>query len=78
MGIHKLITQHSDSRVLEQLIYKWIHFKGLLNNVISDQYLSLHETGYQMSAKDICRDINKILYTNPSRYFNLFANGGPK
>jgi len=52
--------QHSDARVLEQLIYKWSHFKELLKPILQKKYLLLLDAGWQLSDEDLKKDVNLI------------------
>jgi hypothetical protein len=48
--------QHSDARVLDQLIYKWQHSRKVIGRVLADRYCDLAETGWQPSEAEIKRD----------------------
>jgi hypothetical protein len=50
------IPQHSDARVLEQLIYKWDHSRKLIANVMADKYADMTEAGRPASPEDVRRD----------------------
>ena len=64
---YNFIAQHSDARVYEQLIYKWINFKEILIDVLYEKYNFLQDDGYVLSRTQIIKDISKIL--NPNLYF---------
>lgn len=49
--------QHSDARVLDQLIYKWSHSRAIITEVLVDKYCDLAATGWQVSAEEIRRDV---------------------
>lgn len=49
--------QHSDARVLDQLIYKWHHSRIILGGVLADKYADLQATGWQTSQAEIERDV---------------------
>jgi len=61
--------QHSDCRVLDQLVYKWKHSRAILAKVLADKYEDLAATGWEPtrafskaaeSADEIlCNYINK-------------------
>jgi hypothetical protein len=53
--------QHSDARVLDQLIYKWHHFRTLLAKVLTDKYSELAQTGWEIQRSDIERDVKNLL-----------------
>ena len=45
--------QHSDCRVLDQLIYKWSHSRPLLACVLADKYSDLAATGWEPKRVEI-------------------------
>ena len=49
--------QHSDARVLDQLIYKWTHSRRIIAKVLSDKYADLLATGWQPTEEEIRRDV---------------------
>jgi hypothetical protein len=53
-------AQHSDSRVLDQLIYKWSHSRAVIANVLAKEYSKLVESGWSLSRGELRRDINKL------------------
>ena len=55
-----IIPQHSDSRVLDQLIYKWTHSRIIIKNVLIDKYCDLFATGWRIEDNEIRRDIEKL------------------
>ena len=50
-------AQHSDARVLEQLLYKWIHSREIITNVLIKKYDDLNKSGWITGKNDIKRDI---------------------
>jgi hypothetical protein len=65
------IPQHSDARVLEQLIYKWQNTRGILAKVLTNAYRSLDADGRGVSLKEIQRDVNRLFRTNFERWTGL-------
>ena len=53
--------QHSDARVLDQLVYKWTHFKESLILTLGEKYSALEASGWKISDKDIQRDLKGLL-----------------
>ncbi len=53
--------QHSDCRVLDQLIYKWSHSRPILAQVLADKYSDLAATGWELSPPEIERDVHDLL-----------------
>ncbi|TDH74250.1 hypothetical protein CCR75_001439 [Bremia lactucae] len=53
-------SQHSDARVLDQLIYKWSHSRDVIGEVLVDMYQKLFATGWKVSKSDIERDVQRL------------------
>jgi hypothetical protein len=53
--------QHSDARVLDQLIYKWRHSRTIIAQVLAEKYLSLAEAGWEPTRAEIERDVKGLL-----------------
>lgn len=49
--------QHSDARVLDQLIYKWAHSKSIIADVLAEKYIDIASTGWLVSNDEIRRDV---------------------
>jgi len=58
------IPQHSDARVLEQVIYKWEHTREVLIKVFTEQYSKILATGWKLTENEIKRDIANYLGGN--------------
>jgi hypothetical protein len=52
-----MTPQHSDARVLDQLIYKWTHSRRIIGEVLVDKYTDLAATGWQVTQEEISRDV---------------------
>jgi hypothetical protein len=65
------IPQHSDARVLEQLIYKWSNTRRTLGPILSNAYRLLAEDGRGLTRNDIQRDIARLFRTNAESWTNL-------
>ncbi|MCE5322709.1 glucuronate isomerase [bacterium] len=52
-----ITPQHSDARVLDQLIYKWAHSRHIIEDVLVDKYMDLAATGWQVTEQEISRDV---------------------
>ncbi|NLV92243.1 MAG: glucuronate isomerase [Firmicutes bacterium] len=59
-----VIPQHSDARVLDQLIYKWAHSRQIIAKVLADKYEDLADTGWLVTREEIERDVAKLLGGN--------------
>ena len=58
------VPQHSDARILDQLIYKWDHTRCILARVLTDKYADLATTGFRVTARHIQRDTALLLRDN--------------
>ena len=58
------IPQHSDARVLDQLIYKWDHSRRIIAKVLIDKYKDLATAGWQVTQQDIEKDAKLLLQDN--------------
>jgi hypothetical protein len=58
------IPQHSDARILDQLIYKWRHSRRILAKVLTDKYADLMDTGRHVTEADIQHDVRLMLKDN--------------
>lgn len=53
--------QHSDARVLDQVLYKWKHFRGILGQVLADKYIDLAGAGWPVTREAIQGDVEQLL-----------------
>ncbi|MCC6233007.1 MAG: glucuronate isomerase [Verrucomicrobiales bacterium] len=49
--------QHSDARVLDQVIYKWDHSRRIVAKVLTEKYLDLADAGWWPTHQEIQRDV---------------------
>jgi hypothetical protein len=59
-----VIPQHSDARVLEQLLYKWEHSRKVIGRVLAEKYADLVEAGWTVTEKDVKADVERMLRGN--------------
>jgi hypothetical protein len=52
--------QHSDARVLDQLVYKWQHSRKIIAETLSDKYTALAQIGWQVTRPEIERDVKAL------------------
>lgn len=60
--------QHSDARVLDQLIYKWQHSRRIIASALADKYADLAQTGWEISRQEIERDVTNLFGGNFERF----------
>lgn len=58
------IPQHSDARVLEQLIYKWRHSRRVIAECLFEQYRLLLDAGRAVTRREIERDTARLFSGN--------------
>ncbi len=62
------IPQHSDARVLEQVIYKWRNTRRTMAPILSQSYRLLAEDGRAVKRADMERDVRRMFRTNFERW----------
>lgn len=69
------IPQHSDARILEQVIYKWRNTRRTLAPILAKTYRLLAEDGRAVKREHIERDVRRLFRTNFADWTPLFAAG---
>jgi hypothetical protein len=67
------IPQHSDARVLEQLIYKWKHARKEIADALCDTYQQLLLSGRAVTADEISRDVTRLFSGNCNEWIGKSA-----
>jgi hypothetical protein len=65
------IPQHSDARVLEQVIYKWNNTRRTMADLLSNTYHLLLEDGRGVTRADIQRDVTRLFRNNAEAWLGL-------
>jgi hypothetical protein len=52
--------QHSDARVLEQIVYKWRHSRAIISRILVEKYTELGQTGWQTTTAEVERDVKDL------------------
>jgi hypothetical protein len=58
------IPQHSDARVLEQVIYKWRNTRATMAPILAQSYRLLSRDGRVVRKSDIQRDVRRLFRSN--------------
>ncbi len=58
------IPQHSDARVLEQVIYKWRNTRRTMAGILANSYQLMIEDGRNVTRDDIARDVTRLFRSN--------------
>jgi hypothetical protein len=59
-----MIPQHSDARVLDQLVYKWRHSRMVIGEVLAEKYVDLFKAGWPLTAESIKADVERLFSRN--------------
>lgn len=51
------LPQHSDARILDQLLYKWTHSIRAISPILAKKYEDLQNAGWPLTEEDVKRDI---------------------
>lgn len=54
-------AQHSDARVVDQLVYKWAHSRSVVANVMTAELEKLSTSGWSITRREVRRDVGRIL-----------------
>jgi hypothetical protein len=65
------IPQHSDARILDQLIYKWDHSRRLIADALLEQYEAAASSGLRVTPAQVRADAARLLRDN----FHAFLRG---
>ena len=58
------VPQHSDARILEQLVYKWGHARRAIATSLSERYIRMAEDRIFVTDSQIDADIDDLMRTN--------------
>jgi hypothetical protein len=58
------IPQHSDARVLDQLVYKWDHSRKVIGKVLTDKFADLADAGRPPTKDEINRTVEQFVSKN--------------
>lgn len=53
-------AQHSDARVLDQIIYKWSHSREIIARVLAEKFEALAASGWEITQADVQRDATAL------------------
>jgi hypothetical protein len=65
------IPQHSDARILEQVIYKWRNTRTTLSHILTKTYRQLFNDGRGIRRRDIQRDVTRLFRSNFEKWTHL-------
>ncbi len=59
-----VVPQHSDARVLDQVLYKWDHSKRIIGGVLLEKYSDLLAAGWRIEEREVGRDVEALFGGN--------------
>jgi hypothetical protein len=62
------IPQHSDARVLDQLIYKWDHSRKIIGKVLTDKFEEMRQTGRIPTEELVKKTVKDFVSENFQRF----------
>ena len=65
------IPQHSDARILDQLIYKWQNSRRVIADVLFESYAGLWNDGRRTTHNEIKRDVEKLFSGNFKKWVGI-------
>ncbi len=68
------IPQHSDARVLEQVIYKWRNTRRTMTPILSNSYALLMEDGRTVTRENIRQDLDRLFRKNFQKFCGMAKN----
>jgi hypothetical protein len=72
------VAQHSDARVLEQLIYKWKHSRRVIAEALAESYERLLESGRAVTRGEVERDAARLFDGNFREWVRPAARAKPR
>jgi len=67
------IPQHSDARILEQVIYKWRITRRIVGNILTAGYRQVINDGRGVTSEDIQQDVNRLFRANFEQFVSQRA-----
>ncbi len=69
------IPQHSDARVLEQVIYKWRNTRRTIATILAEHYRLMCEDGRRLTRRDIQSGVTRLFRSNFEECTGMRING---
>jgi len=71
------VPQHSDARIIDQLIYKWDHSRRIIAKVLTDKYADAVEAGFHVTEAHIRDDVRRLMRDNFRSFCGLSLEPAP-
>ncbi len=63
--------QHSDARVLDQLVYKWTHSRRVIAGALLEKYGYLIDEGWYPTEEEVARDVRMLMGGEFERFLKV-------
>ena len=64
------VPQHSDCRILDQLVYKWDHSRRIIGKVLKDKFEDLARSGWAVTREQVEQTVRGYLSDNFARFLD--------
>jgi len=64
------VPQHSDARVLDQLIYKWDHSRAIIGKVLKNKFEDLANAGWRVTKEEVEMTVKRFLDENARTFLS--------
>ena len=54
-------SQHSDARIMDQIVYKWAHSRRVISGALVEQFAQLASTGWGVTEAMVRRSVQRLL-----------------
>lgn len=71
------VPQHSDARILDQLIYKWRHSRRIITGALAESYVQLLADGRVTTRREVEQDVARLFSGNIRTWTCLDAVQAP-
>jgi hypothetical protein len=65
------VPQHSDARIIDQLVYKWGHSRRIIGKVLVDKYADAMDAGFEVTERHIRDDVRRLMRDNFRSFCHL-------
>lgn len=65
------IPQHSDARILEQILYKWAHSRRVIADALTANYEAVLRDGWPLTEAGIQRDVERMFQGNFRKWVGI-------
>jgi hypothetical protein len=68
------VPQHSDARILDQIIYKWDHSRAIIAQVLKDKFQDIASAGWAITRQQVQTTVSDYFAGNFERFLQWTPN----